>query len=650
MSTRSSSHKYSRKRTESREPLGALVKAALGTGFGCSIPFSLVLFAGYVFVAGIPLLLRDTLVLQAYLLLLSIGSLLVVSALLVLPGVGVDAFLRRRGKKMVPVALSTLLLAVPICIVTLLSGWILVDRPFDLESPWFLVGVVLFAVAGTGLGYSLRETAVKMRRTFKNADRTRRLKLLFFSLLVPFIISGIAFFIAEVRRGQASARAAMTSALRENTDTKMVIIGLDGATWDIMERLVQEGKLPHISSLMERGSYGILTSNISMVKAFENSASMGMRSPALWESIATGKREREHGIFDFVVTRLPFMRSDVPFVLPLMDRAFETIPTTSTMARAQRVWDILSRSGLDVGVVGWWNLWPVTPVEKGYVVSSAVQFDADRAVFPPEILEGYPGDELFTEERLVSLFLTPWEGLGKDSLVALVETSDASANYDSFKKHYKRDNYMAALSLYLLEERPASFFATYFWGPDFVCHLFWKYTEPDLYKDVREEDARLFGNIIDAYYVFLDAIVGKHLEAGSPDVTYMILSDHGFGPWGDKEISLAPTGRVYHPTYSGKHKQNGIIIMAGKNVKKGVDLSDARVFDIAPTILALYGLPVGLDMEGRPLTQAIDEEFLARHPVRYVDTYETGEQRIPRAVTSAADHDIKERLRALGYI
>jgi predicted AlkP superfamily phosphohydrolase/phosphomutase len=650
MSTGSSSHKYSKKRVEGREPLGSSLKTALATGLAYSIPLSLVLFGSYVYVAGMPVLLRDTLVLQAYLLLASAAALPVLAALLFFPVVGIDAFLWKRKKHVSPVVLFTIVLSVPVCLVVLLGGWILIDRPFDLGSPWLLPGILLFALVGVGLGYSLRETSTKLRRSFKNSGRGRRLRLVLSSLLIPFIVSSIAFFITEMRRGQASAPAATPSALREDTDTRLVVIGLDGATWDIMGRLVEEGKLPHIASLMENGSYGTLESNVSMVKAFKNSASMGMRSPALWESIATGKREREHGIFDFVVTRLPFMRSDVPFILPLVDRVFATIPTTSTMAKAQRVWDILSRSDVDVGVVGWWNLWPVTPVGKGYIVSSAVQLGMEESVFPADILWDYPGNEFFTDEKLVSLFLTPWEGLGRDSLVALVETSDASANYETFKNHYKRDNYMAALSLHLLEERPSSFFATYFWGPDFVCHLFWKYTEPSLFKDVREEDARLFGNIIDAYYIFLDEIVGKHLEAGPSDATYMILSDHGFGPWGEEGGSLEPTGRVYHPTFSGKHKQNGIIVMAGKNVKKGVDLSDAHIFDITPTILALYGLPVGLDMQGRPLTQAIDEEFLARHPVRYVDTYETGERKLPRAIVSKADQEIKERLRALGYI
>jgi predicted AlkP superfamily phosphohydrolase/phosphomutase len=650
MSTRSSSHKSQKKRVEGSDSYGASFRAALGSGLAYGIPFSLLLFGFYVFIAGIPVLLRDTLVLQGYLLLLSLLALALVSALLWLPGRAIDFFLRKKGKRLSSVALSTILLSVPVSIFALLTGWILLDRPFDFGTPWVIPGIILFGLAGVGLGYSLRETATKLRKSFKSATWGRRMRFLAVAFLIPFAVSALAFLFSEVRRGQSYADAAAPSALRETTDTQLVVIGLDGATWDIMGRLVEEGKLPHIASLMENGSWGTLTSNISMVKAFRNSASMGMRSPALWESVATGKVEREHGIFDFVVTRLPLMESDVPFMIPPADRIFDIIPTTSTMAKSQRVWDILARSGIDIGVVGWWNLWPVNTVERGYIVSHNVQMGVESAVSPPDILNGYPAREFFTDEKLWRLFLVPWEGLSRDSLMALVESSPASEDFKSFRSHFKRDNYIAALSLHLLQEKPAPFYAVYFWGPDFVCHLFWKYMEPDLFDDVREEDAKLFGNIIEAYYIFLDEIVGAHVEAGSSDVTYMILSDHGFGPWEEGENLLEPTGKVFHPTYSAKHRENGIIIMSGKHVKKGIDLSGSSLFDITPTILALYGLPVGLDMDGKPLTQVIDEEFLSRHPVRYVSTYETGELHVPRAVASTADEEIKERLRALGYI
>ena len=79
------------------------------------------------------------------------------------------------------------------------------------------------------------------------------------------------------------------------------------------------------------------------------------------------------------------------------------------------------------------------------------------------------------------------------------------------------------------------------------------------------------------------------------------------------------------------------------------------MLDITPTILALCGLPVGLDMDGEVLERAIDPDFLDSHPVATVATYESetageepGESEEP--IESPLDDEIREELRSLGYI
>ncbi len=78
------------------------------------------------------------------------------------------------------------------------------------------------------------------------------------------------------------------------------------------------------------------------------------------------------------------------------------------------------------------------------------------------------------------------------------------------------------------------------------------------------------------------------------------------------------------------------------------------MLDITPTLLALCGLPVAGDMDGRVLTEAIDGDFLRGHPVRTIDTYEpAGGSRgdaDSEPVESPIDDEVRERLRALGYI
>jgi hypothetical protein len=104
---------------------------------------------------------------------------------------------------------------------------------------------------------------------------------------------------------------------------------------------------------------------------------------------------------------------------------------------------------------------------------------------------------------------------------------------------------------------------------------------------------------------------------------------------------------------SGKHQLDGVLIASGGPILRGAKLS-ASVRDIAPTILALLGLPVPRDMDGRVLTELLDPEFLARHPVKRIPSYETLIDRAALRSAAAAGEDSaeekKEMLRSLGYI
>ena len=75
---------------------------------------------------------------------------------------------------------------------------------------------------------------------------------------------------------------------KSKTNQKTLLIGLDGATWKIINPLIEKGKLPNIKSLMDNGSHGILMSDEKMV------------SPSVWTSILTGKNPQKHGILDFM--------------------------------------------------------------------------------------------------------------------------------------------------------------------------------------------------------------------------------------------------------------------------------------------------------------------------------------------------------------
>ena len=105
---------------------------------------------------------------------------------------------------------------------------------------------------------------------------------------------------------------------------------------------------------------------------------------------------------------------------------------------------------------------------------------------------------------------------------------------------------------------------------------------------------------------------------------------------------------------SGDHSDPGVIIIYGKNIKQNGLKKDAHILDITPTILYLLGLPVAEDMEGKVLTQAIDETFLKNNPVRYIPTYETKQAGMDKTYEKSSSQIIErkqlDKLKSLGYV
>lgn len=104
--------------------------------------------------------------------------------------------------------------------------------------------------------------------------------------------------------------------------------------------------------------------------------------------------------------------------------------------------------------------------------------------------------------------------------------------------------------------------------------------------------------------------------------------------------------------HSGNHDRLGIVIISGKYIESNKVIENATIYDITPTILYLMGFPIGKDMKGKVLVEAIDTTYLKKHPIKYIETYETNKQEKPqKPIRSPIDEEkIKERMRSLGYI
>ena len=133
---------------------------------------------------------------------------------------------------------------------------------------------------------------------------------------------------------------------RSDKPHPVLIVGWDGADWELLDPMLAADRLPNLASLIHRGASADLWSLKPMI------------SPLIWTSVATGYLPDVHGILDFV-------RSDPQDGHP--------VPVTSADRKVPALWNIFSDAGFSVGVVAWWATWPAEKV-NGVVVSDRVAY------------------------------------------------------------------------------------------------------------------------------------------------------------------------------------------------------------------------------------------------------------------------------------
>ncbi len=417
-------------------------------------------------------------------------------------------------------------------------------------------------------------------------------------------------------------------------DREVVLIGIDSFTWRIIDPLMRAGRMPNLARLVARGA----RANLRTISP--------ILSPVIWTSIATGMKPSRHGIVDFVVTA-----RDTGALLPV----------TSAMRQAPALWNLMSRQGVDVSVVAWWATWPAETV-RGRIVTDRVAYelfkeslDEDWKSADPAKARGktYP-PELFEQVR--SLIKAPAE-VTDDEVAWFLPgarppaslTAEQRKRLDDFRTILAAGETYNAVARQLFAAPETRLKMIYYEGPDTTSHLFMRY-RPPLLPGVRPSDMSLFGGIVDRYYERQDRFIGEIVEQAGKGATILVVSDHGFKSDSNRPPNSDPG--IERGNAADWHTPVGVLVMAGPDIPAGVDLGSASVLDVAPTILALYGLPVPRDMDGQPLTQALLPQFLEKHPLTWVDTY--GGFRPPlqeaAAAPSSDDAEIVARLRNIGYI
>jgi len=430
----------------------------------------------------------------------------------------------------------------------------------------------------------------------------------------------------------------------------VVLIGIDGLEWGTVLRMIASGRLPTLARLMRDGVFGALE------------VTKPTLSPIIWTSIATGSTSRKHGIRGFVHGEQKTTDSEGrPAVL-----------YSSNDRRVKAFWNIVSDAGRRVHTIGWWLTYPVEEV-NGVMVAQVNTVTpqmrrAGQGIWKGHLVEGLRGQVHPTEREAALLAMIPTAAAEAPSLVreilgALPENA-APVPLQMLEQSiwaFRGDALYHRIALEVLrEDRPFDLFAVYFGGADVVGHRFWRHAYPELYRHAPSQDEqRVFGHVLEAYYGYLDTVVASLIAAAPGDANVMIVSDHGM-------TAVRTTGRFRSPALSGGHLSAppAVLVAAGPDIRRsGVDPAAleaedlARVgsiLDVTPTILALLDIPIGRDMDGDVASALLSPQLLERQPIRYVPTHteRTWFARRPKPVvaTGAADNERIEQLRALGYL
>jgi len=272
-------------------------------------------------------------------------------------------------------------------------------------------------------------------------------------------------------------------------DKRVLVIGLDGATFDIIDPMIKMGKLPHLASLIKNGTRASLESTV-MPNSF----------PA-WVSCVTGVNPGKHGIFWSLIRE-----ENTAYPLRLMN---------SYDFQAQTLWQILGNQGYKVGIVNVPTEYLPTKVNDFLVCGALTPSPESEFTYPQELQREILG--LIPDYRCEIDY-------AHTSLDVL-----ADQIMESIKNREK-------LALYLLDNKPWDLFFMVFTESDLAQHKFWAGIDPDHPHHLKYK--KRFGHFIYDVYQRLDAALGEILNKISEDTTVLVISDYGFGPF-NQSFSLS---------------------------------------------------------------------------------------------------------------
>ena len=404
----------------------------------------------------------------------------------------------------------------------------------------------------------------------------------------------------------------------------VIWLGLDGLDFELLDRLVAEGKMPNWKRLSGEGYTARLSSDYPLI------------SPILWTTAATGVPPDVHRVLDFQE------------VDPKTGRKG---PISGESRRAPAAWNLASADGRKVGVVGWWATHPAEQVD-GFFVSdraSPILFSdlpREGVAFPASLGPGVT-QVVERDGRVGADDLAPFLDVPVDQIAAALGSGAGMENpIVALGRVVSATRVTQRIARDLYDRHRPELMTAYFEGTDEVGHLFAAFTPPRLdCAAVDEADVAKYARVVEVYYAAVDSILGQWIKRAADDGAVLLVhSDHGF-KWGsDRPCGLASGSWA---TAAFWHRPEGVFAVWGAGVRSGQPRGAARLVDVAPTVLALLEVPGDRRMTGEPVGSAFAK------PPRFTRSDRAGlavARVASGTVSDAESSEYAKKLLALGYL
>ncbi len=442
---------------------------------------------------------------------------------------------------------------------------------------------------------------------------------------------------------------------------RVLVFGIDGGTWDVIEPMFADGELPTLRRLYERGIHGILETRPPAI------------SPVVWSTIFTGRPWQEHGVKNWKTSQsshrkvkaiwniatdldLESIVMNVPSTWPpeeirgAMVSGFplsgstvggntgEVVSGTEALSaetlpahyrrNAKRI-----AERMDELAVGDWSDWFEVPVPgrpawravmrvfrfepTGYYLTPLYRVDSELAITHP------PGLRAEIEAATGEPYIPEGPGWSKHA-----EEDTPKYLYD----HLRQVAWIQARAAAFLAGRPWDLFVFVDTFVDRVSHPYWAYMSPQDYDGLDPAKAARYSEAVRNAYRETDRQLAMVLERTGENLWIVIASDHGFHSNRDRNAFI------------GTHAMDGIYLVSAPGLER-VEGRRAYIEDITPTVLYLLGQPVAADMQGRVLPEVA---AAVGRTIAQVPSYEGTRQKDGSEIP--VDEQTWEQLRGLGYV